>query len=54
MMPTTISAFKCGSQPLSPDHGCPVRLIVPHLRFWKSVKWVRGFELTAEVVPGFR
>src|SRR2546425_6214647 len=31
-------------EPLSPDHGYPARLIVPHLYGWKSVKWVRGFE----------
>jgi DMSO/TMAO reductase YedYZ molybdopterin-dependent catalytic subunit len=31
-------------EPLSPDHGYPLRLIVPHLYAWKSVKWVRGLE----------
>lgn len=40
-------------EPLSADHGYPLRLIVPHLYAWKSVKWVRGFELLANDVPGF-
>jgi len=53
MMPTTIFALKHDGEPLSADHGFPLRLIVPHLYLWKSVKWVRGFELTAEDVPGF-
>ena len=33
--------------------GCPVRLVVPHLYAWKSVKWVRGIELLAADAPGF-
>jgi DMSO/TMAO reductase YedYZ molybdopterin-dependent catalytic subunit len=53
MMPTTIFALKHDGEPLSADHGYPLRLIVPHLYLWKSVKWIRGFELTAEDVPGF-
>lgn len=40
-------------QPLSPDHGYPLRLIVPHLYAWKSVKWVRGLELLDQDAPGF-
>ncbi len=40
-------------QPLSADHGYPLRLIVPHLYAWKSVKWVRGIEFLDEDVPGF-
>lgn len=40
-------------QPLSPDHGYPLRLIVPHLYAWKSVKWVRGLEFLESDVPGF-
>jgi DMSO/TMAO reductase YedYZ molybdopterin-dependent catalytic subunit len=40
-------------QPLTPDHGYPLRLIVPHLYAWKSVKWVRGLELLERDVPGF-
>jgi DMSO/TMAO reductase YedYZ molybdopterin-dependent catalytic subunit len=53
MKPTTIFAFKHDGEPLSAEHGYPVRLIVPHLYLWKSVKWVRGFELSAEDAPGF-
>jgi DMSO/TMAO reductase YedYZ molybdopterin-dependent catalytic subunit len=40
-------------QPLTPDHGGPARLLVPHLYFWKSAKWVRGLELTFQDEPGF-
>ena len=39
--------------PLAPEHGGPARLLVPHLYFWKSAKWVRGLELTLEDRPGF-
>jgi DMSO/TMAO reductase YedYZ molybdopterin-dependent catalytic subunit len=40
-------------EPISPEHGWPVRLFVPHLYFWKSAKWVRGFEFMAGDRPGF-
>ncbi|NOX56759.1 MAG: sulfite oxidase-like oxidoreductase [Planctomycetes bacterium] len=40
-------------QPLSPDHGGPARLIIPRLYAWKSAKWVRSIELTAEDRPGY-
>jgi DMSO/TMAO reductase YedYZ molybdopterin-dependent catalytic subunit len=40
-------------EPLSADHGYPLRLIVPHLYAWKSVKWVRGIEFLAQDAPGF-
>jgi len=40
-------------QPLSPDHGYPLRLIVPHLYAWKSVKWVRGIEFLDQDARGF-
>jgi DMSO/TMAO reductase YedYZ molybdopterin-dependent catalytic subunit len=39
--------------PLPADHGYPVRLVVPHLYAWKSVKWVRGLEFMKEDAPGF-
>ncbi len=45
--------FTHDGQPLSADHGAPVRLIVPRLYFWKSAKWVTGIELTAKDQPGF-
>jgi DMSO/TMAO reductase YedYZ molybdopterin-dependent catalytic subunit len=38
---------------LPADHGGPCRLVVPHLYFWKSAKWVRGFELLDVNAPGF-
>jgi len=40
-------------QPLDPEHGGPARLLVPHLYFWKSAKWVRGLELLDHDQPGF-
>ena len=46
-------AFGYDGQPLQPEHGGPARLLVPHLYFWKSAKWVRGLELLAADEPGF-
>ncbi len=46
-------AYDYDGQPLAPDHGGPARLVVPHLYFWKSAKWVRGLRLVAENAPGF-
>ncbi|MGP4111466.1 sulfite oxidase-like oxidoreductase [Streptomyces sp. 4N509B] len=40
-------------QPLAPDHGGPARLVIPHLYFWKSAKWVRELRLTVRDQPGF-
>src|SRR5262249_28338244 len=40
-------------QDLTPEHGWPLRLVVPRRYFWKSAKWVRAFEVTAEDHPGF-
>ncbi len=39
--------------PLEPAHGGPVRMIVPHLYFWKSAKWVRGIRFMDSDAPGF-
>jgi DMSO/TMAO reductase YedYZ molybdopterin-dependent catalytic subunit len=39
--------------PLEPEHGGPARLLVPHLYFWKSAKWLRGLTLTIPDEPGF-
>jgi DMSO/TMAO reductase YedYZ molybdopterin-dependent catalytic subunit len=39
--------------PLTPEHGYPLRLVIPGKYFWKSAKWLRGIELTAEDRPGF-
>jgi DMSO/TMAO reductase YedYZ molybdopterin-dependent catalytic subunit len=46
-------AFNYDGQPLDPEHGGPARLLVPHLYFWKSAKWVRGLRLTDDDTPGF-
>ena len=46
-------ALKYEGQPLTPEHGYPVRLLVPQLYLWKSAKWVRGLEFLAEDEPGF-
>jgi DMSO/TMAO reductase YedYZ molybdopterin-dependent catalytic subunit len=46
-------AFHYDGQPLEPEHGGPVRLLVPHLYFWKSAKWVRGLQLINDDAPGF-
>jgi DMSO/TMAO reductase YedYZ molybdopterin-dependent catalytic subunit len=46
-------AYEYDGAPLAPEHGGPARLLVPHLYFWKSAKWVRGLELRTEDEPGF-
>lgn len=46
-------AYKHDGQGLTPEHGFPLRLVVPDLYFWKSVKWVRGIEFSSENKPGF-
>jgi DMSO/TMAO reductase YedYZ molybdopterin-dependent catalytic subunit len=39
--------------PLPPEHGGPARLVVPHLYFWKSAKWVQGLRFMEKDIPGF-
>ncbi|HLB29804.1 MAG TPA: sulfite oxidase-like oxidoreductase [Dehalococcoidia bacterium] len=46
-------AHRHDGEPLAPEHGGPLRLVVPHLYFWKSAKWVRGLEFLPEDGPGF-
>ena len=46
-------AYRFDGDALEPEHGGPVRLLVPHLYFWKSAKWLRGLRLTADDEPGF-
>jgi DMSO/TMAO reductase YedYZ molybdopterin-dependent catalytic subunit len=46
-------AWSNRGEPLSADHGAPLRLVVPRLYAWKSAKWVRGVEFLAEDQPGF-
>jgi DMSO/TMAO reductase YedYZ molybdopterin-dependent catalytic subunit len=45
--------YEYDGKPLAPKHGGPARLLVPHLYFWKSAKWVRGFKLVAGNRAGF-
>jgi DMSO/TMAO reductase YedYZ molybdopterin-dependent catalytic subunit len=46
-------AYRYDDDDLTPEHGGPARLLVPHLYFWKSAKWVRGIQLLLEDEPGF-
>jgi len=46
-------AYEADGEPLTPDHGWPVRLVIPSRYFWKSAKWLRGIELRANDQPGF-
>jgi DMSO/TMAO reductase YedYZ molybdopterin-dependent catalytic subunit len=46
-------AYEYDGEPVEPQHGGPARLLVPHLYFWKSAKWVRGIELRNYDEPGF-
>ncbi|HTW17601.1 MAG TPA: sulfite oxidase-like oxidoreductase [Nocardioides sp.] len=45
--------WEYGGRPLPVEHGGPARLLVPHLYFWKSAKWVTRLELMARDRPGF-
>ena len=51
--PKAMLAYAFDRAPLEPDHGYPLRFLVPHLYFWKSAKWLRGLELMAGDRPGF-
>ena len=53
LQPGNLLAVKHNGSPLTPEHGGPVRLLVPHLYLWKSAKWITGFEFLAEDYPGF-
>jgi DMSO/TMAO reductase YedYZ molybdopterin-dependent catalytic subunit len=46
-------AYEFEGSPLTAEHGGPARLLVPHLYFWKSAKWVTGIDLRTEDEPGF-
>jgi DMSO/TMAO reductase YedYZ molybdopterin-dependent catalytic subunit len=46
-------AYEADGEPLTPDHGWPLRLVVPTRYFWKSAKWLRGIELLDHDEPGF-
>jgi DMSO/TMAO reductase YedYZ molybdopterin-dependent catalytic subunit len=45
--------YEYDGEPLPAEHGGPARMLVPHLYFWKSAKWVRGLKLSAQDEPGF-
>jgi DMSO/TMAO reductase YedYZ molybdopterin-dependent catalytic subunit len=45
--------YEYDDEPIEPEHGGPVRLLVPHLYFWKSAKWLRGLTFTPADEPGF-
>jgi DMSO/TMAO reductase YedYZ molybdopterin-dependent catalytic subunit len=45
--------YEADGEPLTPDHGFPVRLVIPSKYFWKSAKWLRGIELSSVDKPGF-
>jgi len=53
LRPGNLLALKHNGEDLDPEHGGPVRLVVPHLYFWKSAKWVRGVEFLEDDYPGF-
>jgi DMSO/TMAO reductase YedYZ molybdopterin-dependent catalytic subunit len=46
-------AYQYDGQPLAPEHGGPARLLVPHLYFWKSAKWLRALRVLDHDEPGF-
>ena len=51
--PQCLLAWNYAGQPLEPEHGYPLRGIVPGRYFWKSAKWLRGIEFLSEDQPGF-
>jgi DMSO/TMAO reductase YedYZ molybdopterin-dependent catalytic subunit len=51
--PDCLLAHSHNGEPLTPQHGWPVRLLVPKLYLWKSAKWLRGFEFIGKDRPGF-
>lgn len=50
--PENLVTWRWNGRDLDPEHGYPARLLVPHLYFWKSAKWLRRFELLKEDEPG--
>ena len=53
VLENTIISYSYEDEPISPEHGGPVRLIVPHLYFWKSAKWIDKITFLDEDTPGF-
>jgi DMSO/TMAO reductase YedYZ molybdopterin-dependent catalytic subunit len=50
--PGSLVAYEAGGEPLAPEHGGPLRLVVPTRYFWKSAKWLLGLEVRADDEPG--
>lgn len=50
---SVLLAHHHAGEPLTPEHGWPLRLVVPKLYFWKSAKWIRGFQFLSQDQPGF-
>jgi DMSO/TMAO reductase YedYZ molybdopterin-dependent catalytic subunit len=46
-------AYEADGEPLAPEHGWPLRLVIPSRYFWKSAKWLRGLELSDRDRPGY-
>ena len=53
MQDDVLFAHRHDGEPLAPEHGWPLRLVVPRRYFWKSAKWVRAIELVGADRPGF-
>jgi len=53
LRPGNLFAYKHNGQDLTPEHGWPLRFVIPHLYFWKSAKWVRGVEFLEKDKQGF-
>jgi len=53
MWDDVLLAYKHNGRDLAPEHGGPLRLVVPHLYFWKSAKWIHGLEFMDRDRPGF-
>ena len=50
---SALIAWEADGAPLEPEHGWPLRLVIPSKYFWKSAKWLRGLELLSSDQPGF-
>lgn len=50
---TSLLAHTHNGEPLTPEHGYPIRVVIPHLYFWKSCKWLRAIEFRDTNKPGF-
>ena len=53
LRPENLFAWRFDGEALDIEHGWPLRLVVPHLYFWKSVKWIRGVRFQDHDEPGF-